>query len=312
MPPASADAKASASFGSDERKVFFLSGGNIWSVVVADKYNRIIAGPNNPAVQITKFTARPLVRFFHLATHSHLIFVRLAEDGKNYHLYKLFDDGSGVPQDLTPGDATIEMLGASYDGRYIYYSSNKVHKDKIDVYRYDAQQYISEMVFPNDRDFRVLAWSRDHGRLLLEDPTSGQLMLYDIISTERKPLVKPQSGRYVHALMDPQNHQLVVIERIGSENVERETSIGSDVWKDVAKGEITWVDFSANGKYVIVEEAGKWAVREIGGGELPLPAGAKPLAIAPKETMLVYLDASGKLMLFDIAKKASIELPAAK
>lgn len=310
--PSLAASEQSASFSNDEKKVFWVSGGNIYNVVIADKYSRITATPGMTPVQITKFTDRPIVRAFHLTTRLEVIFVRLAENGKDYHLYRVHDDGSGSIEDLTPGDQTIELLGSSYNGRYVYYSSNKIHKDKVDVYRYDTQQFTSDLVFPNDKNWRVLAWTRDHARLLIENPESGELVLYDIVSTERKPLVKPANGTYLHAIMDPTNHELLVLEKMGNETVERSTAVGANAWKDVAKGDISWIDYSPNGKYVILEEAKKWAVRDIAGGsDVALPSGAKPIAIAPKETMLLYSlsdDGKLKLYLYDIAKKSSIEI----
>ena len=310
--PALSATEQSASFASDEKKVFWVSGGNVYSLVIADKYGRITATPGMAATQVTKFTDRPIARAFHLTTRMELVYVRLADNGKDYHLYRIKDDGSGNAEDLTPGDQTIELLGSSYNGRYIYYSSNKIHKDKVDVYRYDTQQFTSDLVFPNDKDWLVLAWTRDHARLLIENPTSGELVLYDIVSTERKPLVKPASGAYLHAILDPTNHELIVLDKMNGEVVERSATVGADTWKDVAKGDINWVDYSPNGKYVIVEESKKWSVREIATGiDVALPAGAKPLSIAPKETMLLYSLADGaksKLYLFDIAKKSSIEI----
>ncbi|GEM_PF-2420630 len=321
LPPLSAGETANAGFSNDEKKVFYLTKDgsieNIWSRVIADKYNRIVAGPTNPPVQVTKFTDRGIARFFHLLNLPEIVYMRLTDNGKDYHVYRIKDDGSEL-QDLTPAPAgvTSEIIGASYNGRYVYYTENLVNRDKVDVYRYDTQQFISELVFPNDRDFKVLAWSRDHGRLLLEDPSSGELLLYDIISTERTPLVKPTTGKFSRAIIDPTNHELLVLEKEGENTVERSTQLSSIAFKDVAKGDFDWVDYSPNGKYVIVEEGKKWFVKEISTGtSIPLPEGAKPIAIAPKETLLLYSlseAGSNKLFLYDIVKKASVELAVLK
>ena len=324
LPPLAEDKSIYASFSNDEKKIFFLSKdgsgvANIWSMTIADKYNRIIAGPNNPQVQVTKFTDRGPARMLHLLNLPEILYMRLTDNGKDYHIYRLKDDGSGQPQDFTPGGdgITSEMIGASYNGRFVYYTQNLVNRDKVDTYRYDAKQYVTDLVFPNDKDYRVLAWSRDHGKLLVEDPHAGDLMMFDIVSTERTPLVKPANGRFVHALMDPTNHDLIVVEKDGDHNVERETGIGSSAWKDIGKGNITWVDYSPNGKYVVVNEGDKWSVKETASGtELMLPANARPVAIAPQETLLLYVIAQGdgtsKLFLYDIGKKASTELATLK
>ena len=305
-------------FSNDEKKVFYLSkeGGvpNIWCMTVADKYGRIIAVPANPPVQVTKFTDRGVARFLHLLNKDEVLYMRMAENGKDYHIYRLKDDGTGTPQDLTPGaeGVTSEIIGASYNGRYVYYTNNKVNHDKLDTYRYDCNQYVTDLVFPNDKDFRTLAWSRDHGSLLVEEPATGSLMLFNIESTERTPLVKPANGRYQEALMDPSNHELIVLEKNGTETTERSMDIASKTWKDVAKGDFTSIDFSTNGKYQIVEEGKKWSVKEAATGTtVSLPDGAQPLSIAPKETMLVYglpqADAE-ELYLYDISKKSSVKL----
>jgi hypothetical protein len=319
MPPVSEDKSVHAGFSNDEKQIFYISDvkgvPNIFRMTIADKYGRIIAGPGNPPVQVTKFTDRGVVRMIHLLNLPEIIYMRATENGKDYHIYRMKDDGTNEPQDLTPAatGVTTEIIGASYNGRFVYYTENKVNHDKVDTYRYDTQQYTTDMVFPNDKDYRVLAWSRDHGKLLVEDPHAGDLMMFDIVSTERTTLVKPTNGRYIHALMDPSNHNLIVIEKVNGQNIERAMEIGSNVWKDFAQGDIMWVDFSPNGKYTVVEDGNKWSVREVAtGADVPLPPGAQPAAIAPKEILLLYTTPVGantsKLFLYDIGKKASFEL----
>jgi len=303
-----------AQFSNDEKKAFYLNGDgkveNIWSVIVADKYGRIIAGPKNPPVQITKFTDRGVVRFFHLLGSPDILFMRATENGKDFHIYRIADDGSGTPQDITPGPegVTNEIIGASYNGRYIYYTSNKVNRDKTDVYRYDTQQYTSEDVFPNDKDYVALAWSRDQTKLLMQRPSTGELSLYDMETTERDPITLPSPAPILEALLDPANQNLIVLQQNDNSTIERERPFPSGEWKDVAASDITSLDFSPGGKYEIVEAENKWSVRDAATGTaLPLPEGANPIAISPKETMLLYT-IGPKLYLYDIAKNASVEL----
>jgi Tol biopolymer transport system component len=323
FPPLAKEKSMSVGFSNDEKKVFYLSndGGvaNIWSVTIADKYGRIIAGPNNPPMQVTKFTDRGIVRMFHLLNFPEILYMRLTNNGKDYHIYRIKDDGTGEPQDLTSGGdgVTSEIIGASYNGRFVYYTENAVNHDKVDTYRYDTQQFTTDLVFPNDKDYRVLAWSRDHGRLLVEDPHAGDLLMFDISSTDRAPLLKPANGPFIDALMDPTNHKLIVVEKEGDQNVEREIDLDSKVSNIIATGNINWVDYSPNGKYEVVDNGGIWSIKEVASGaEVMLPAGAHSIEIAPKETMLLYTIAQGnngsKLFLYDIGKKASIELAAMK
>lgn len=293
LPPIATDTRIGASFSHDEKKVFYLSEGNIYSLSIADKYSRITATPGMTPTPVTKFSDNPIVRCFHLVNRAEIVFMRLAANGKDYHIYRLAGDGSGTPKDLTPSvgageDANSEMIGLSYNGRYVYYTANKVHKDKVDCYRYDTQQYTSDLVFPNDRDWSVLSWTRDQRKILIERPSStGTLMLYDIESTDRTRVSDPGStATYTGALLDPAG------------NVVLQT--------------VTWSDYSPNGKYLIFDDGDKWRVHDVAANaDLPLPATARPLAIAPKETMLVYAD-GGKIYLYDIAKKASTELASVK
>jgi hypothetical protein len=315
LPPISKTAGSSeAQFSNDEKKVFYTTGDgpvkNIWSVLIADKWGGIIAGPKNPPVQITKFTERGVARFFHLLTRPEILYMRATENGKDFHIYRIADDGSGVPQDLTPGPegVTNEIIGASYNGRYVYYTSNKVNRDKTDVYRYDTQQYTSDIVFPNDKDYKALGWTRDQTKLILEFPETGALSFYDIESTTREPIAMPSNTPVLEALIDPTTQNLIVLQKSGESTIERSHPIGSGEWKDIATGDMTSIDFSVGGKYEIVNAGNKWSVREAAiGAVLPLPEGANPIAIAPKETMMLYT-MDTKLYLYDITKKASTEL----
>jgi len=144
--------------------------------------------------------------------------------------------------------------------------------------------------------------------LLIQDPHSGELTLYDVISTERMPLAKPMNGTYQQAIMDPTNHELIVLEKTGEQVAEKARPISTGEWHEISKGDLNWIDYSPNGKFVIVQEGKKWIVKEIASGTtLDLPEGARPLAIAPKETLLTYTS-NGKLFLYDIVKKVSYEL----
>ncbi len=315
LPPISASiGSPEAQFSNDEKKVFYLSGDgkveNIWSVVVADKYGRIIAGPKNPPVQITKFTDRGVVRFFHLLGSPDILYMRATDNGKDFHIYRIPDDGSGAPQDITPDPdgVTNIIIGASYNGRYVYYTNNKVNRDKTDVYRYDTQQYTSEDVFPNDKDYVALAWSRDQTKLLMQRPSTGALSLYNMETTERDPIALPNSDPLVEAILDPASQNIIVLQKNGNSTVERERPISSGDWKAVATSDITSLDFSPSGKYEIVQAGNNWLVNNAAtGATLPLPDGSSPVAIAPKETMLLYT-IGPKLSLYDIAKNVSTEL----
>jgi hypothetical protein len=329
LPPVDTNHTIGACFSNDEKKVFYLSkdvGGiaNIWGMTVADKYARIITGPANPPAQITKFSDRSIVRFFHLLNRAEILYMRLADDGKDYHIYKINDDGSGQPEDLTPGGDGVmsEIIGASYNGKFVYYTNNKVTRDKVDVYRYDTQQFTSDLVFPNDKDYKAIAWTRDQKKLLMEDSSNRSYMIYDIETTERTPIDIPSDKNITSVGLDPRDSlsstgyklQMLGFRFYPNQNEKVDTI----KMKNMMMKSAFEIDYSANCKYTMSRingTSGSWCVKEATTGTcLSLPEGGHPLTIAPKETMLVYSLPSpspgnaSKIFLYDIAKNSSTEL----
>ena len=313
----------SVSFSNDEKKLTYVSKEkgvtNVYMIPFADKYGRITANASTPAVPVTAFTDRGVIRSLHLLTLPEILFMRAEPNGLDAHLFRTKDDGTGTPMDLTPGGAgtTSEMIGASYNGRFVYYRENLQSHDKVDTYRYDAQQYVNDLVFPNDKDYIVEAWSRDHARLLVEDPANGAQMLFDIASTERTPLAKPATGRYVTAVLDPTNTKLIVLEATATPgtNAMRELTIATGEWKELGTGTYRSIDYSPNGKYMILEDAtGARTLRETATGTaVSLPEGAELLAVSPKETLIAYglkqpAGGATRLFLYDPTKKQSTEI----
>ena len=308
--------KPEAQFSNDEKKVFFLNGTggveNIWSAIIADKWGGIIAGPKNPPVQITKFTDHGVARFLHLLGSADLIYMRATENGKDYHIYRIADNGSGSPQDLTPGPEGITniILGASYNGRYIYYSSNKINRDKTDVYQYDTQQNISENVFPNDKDYIALAWTRNQTKLLMQRPSTGALSIYDMETTDREPITPPNLDSVLEATLDPISQDILLLMRHSGSTVEYGRPFASGSWKQVPEDGADWFDFSPGAKYEILRYGNAWQVRDRASvTALPLPSGSIPLEFNSKETMLLYAmpanNGASQLYLYDISKKSS-------
>lgn len=289
MPPVSGN-EVSAQFSDDGKKIFFLKFdngvGNIWSEVVLDKYGGVIAGKSAPA-QITHFTDRGIVRFLHLLNKPDIAFMRLSANGKDYHIYLLKDDGSGDAQDLTPGTdgITNQIAGASANGWYIYYTSNAVHSNKLDLYRYDTRQYTSDIVFPNDKDYTVLAWTKDQSKLVLEDTTAHSMSYYDIETTSKTPIAL-KSGEF--GLFNPISESI-------------------DVFPQARTG--LEVHYSPDLKFSWNRAPGMdWNLTELGTNKsVPLPPHSIPFGFSPKENFLLFGN-SGKLYLYDIAKNSSNEI----
>jgi hypothetical protein len=248
--------------------------------------------------------------------------MRLADDGKDYHIYRIKDDGSGQPEDLTPGPegVTSEIIGASYNGKYVYFTNNKVSHDKVDVYRYDTQQFSSDLVFPNDKDYKVLAWTRDQKRLLIEDSSSRSYMIYDIETTERTPIDIPSDKNITSVGLDPRDSLSSTgyeLQMLGFKFYPNPTeNVDTIRMKNMMMKSAFEIDYSANCKYSMSRihgTSGTWCVKESATGtSLSIPEGGHPLSIAPKGTMLIYsLPSSGnasKIFLYNIAKNSSTEL----
>lgn len=182
MPPVTPETAQMLSFSNDEKFVYYLSqetgGGNIYRVSVK----------GGAPQQITKYTDGWVLRPIHAAGKPLVIFMRPMTPGQfDFHLFVVSNDGASAPRDLTPGNGKVEMLGASYNGRYVYYTWNKTSADKFDVYRYDVNQNISELVFTNDKDYKAVTWSKDQTKLVLMDPANSAMTKYDIVTTEIAP-----------------------------------------------------------------------------------------------------------------------------
>lgn len=174
MPTIGPNSGYDISFSQDEKFVYYLSAetgtSNIFRVPIK----------GGPAQQITKFTDAPVVRAMHMLGRGYVVFMKSkSASDSDYHIYRLLDDGSGEALDITPSGPGVRstIIGASYNGQFIYYTENKENLAKLDCYRYDNNQNISQLDLPNDKDYQVMAWSRDHSNLLVKDPADQSVSL---------------------------------------------------------------------------------------------------------------------------------------
>jgi WD40 repeat protein len=316
LPPLATEKSLNASFSQDEKQVFYLAKSEAG---IANIYRIPIKG--GAPVAVTTYTNAPIVRAFHFTNRPYVAYMQAkTKEGTDYHIYRVADDGKGGPLDLTPTEPGVEniIIGASYNGMYIYYTSNKENRGKIDVYRYDTQQFVSELVFPNDKDYQVLAWTRDHMKLLVLDPGPGSISLFDVVTTQRQKLADPYAGgKFDWAVLDPSGHSLFVLETISGSTTEKQLDIASTVWKTLGTVDLKSLDYSPNGKFLLSSDGHKTSVKEIATQtELGLPNEAEHIAIAPKETLVLYTttDAAGamSLHLYDITKKTTLDLVTVK
>ena len=171
--PLSSDTTSlNAFFSNDDKRVMYLgkaaSGfANIYA------YDLKATG----STQITDVSDGSIVKFYQVPNKPLLIYMK-ASAGKptDYHLYKIANIPKGAPEDLTPTKEGVSniMLGASYNGRYVYYSSNKSNFTKTDFYRYDIAQNISELVFANDKNYELMSWTKDQNLVLLKEPLTSR------------------------------------------------------------------------------------------------------------------------------------------
>lgn len=316
LPPIGPHSAYDISFSHDEKFVFYISSES----GVANVYRVPVKG--GPAQQVTKFTDAPVVRAMHMLGRNYVVYMRAkTPSDSDYHIYRILDDGTGDILDITPFAAGVRstIIGASYNGQFIYYTSNKEKASKIDCYRYDNNQNISQLDLPNDKDYRVMAWSRDHARLLVQDPKDEALFFFNIETTDRKLQTTPASGEhYLEALMTPDNHQLIVLKQMSGGMQVVHADVGSTSWSNDEAGDIARVDFSPNGKFRFVQHFnGTIDVSNVATKDNITFSGS-PIAIgiAPKESLIAYVvsDAAGarKLMLLNVEKKTSTELATTK
>jgi Tol biopolymer transport system component len=236
----------------------------------------------------------------------------------DHHIFRLKLDGISTEEDVTPVTGTLNtILGQSYTGRYIYYSSFQKSRNKTDFYRYDAQQNISELVLANDKNFTVHAWSRDQKRLLVENPATKELIIVDVTSTDRFPIYTPLGAKHiVSAGWSPDNKEILVLEHsdAGAElrriPMTSTTTVGENI-QVIKEGNISSYNLSPTGKYITLSDGEKDSIYEFATmAPLILPEGAKTVVFNARETLALYHTTTGAKFLYDIAKQTSRELVA--
>lgn len=309
LPSSSEDKGVSAYFSQDDKKIFYIAPN-------ANGVKNVMSYELKGAVtsEVTKYET-PVLRVIPVLSRANIIIMKASESG-NIHLYRIKNDGS-EELDITTSKAGIsyELLGTSYNGKYVYYSAKGT---KTDYYRYDASQNISEVILPNDKDFKLLAWSRDQQRILLQEPKTSEVLIYTIETTERNQLYMPISGKKVASVcFSGDNKQLFVLEtgdgktELRSVNMSSPSTIGEQV-KPVDDILPTRFDVSTNGKFIFVYKQGLMVVKDAATFADVLSASDITEVIAnPKETFLLLTkESSGikTIQLYDIAKKTTADI----
>jgi Tol biopolymer transport system component len=180
LPALSPETSQILSFSQDEKYVIYAATEN----GVSNVYRVSVKGGTPEAV--TSFTDGKVLRPISTVGKNWVVFMRPTVGESDYHLFRTSQDGKIAPQDVTPTKAGVNnvIVGASYNGRYVYYTSNQTSADKNDVYRYDVWQNISELVFANPKDFKPVSWNKEQTKVTLRDPSTSKMTMYDINTTE--------------------------------------------------------------------------------------------------------------------------------
>lgn len=308
LPNPSEDKGISTYFSQDDKKIFYIAPNeNVVKNVMSYELKGAITS------EVTKYGS-PVLRAIPVLSRPNLIIMKASESG-DIHLYRIKNDGS-EELDITPSAAGTnhELLGSSYNGKYIYYS--RIGK-KTDYFRYDASQNISETILPNDKDFKLLAWSRDQQRILLQEPRTSEVLIYTIETTERNQLYMPVSGKRVAAAcFSADNKQLFVLEsgdgktELRSVNMSSPSTIGEQV-KPLDDSPNRY-DVSTNGKFIFVYKQGLVTVKDaVTFADVFSASDIVEVISNPKETLLLLTKEStgGKtIQLYDIAKKTTVDI----
>lgn len=309
LPPSNVGSQLSTYFSQDDKKVLYIASN-------AAGVKNVMSYELKGAVtsEITKYDT-PVLRMIQVLSRANLILMRASESG-DIHLYRVKNDGS-EELDITPAAKGInhELLGSSYNGKYIYYS--RIGK-KTDYFRYDASQNISELILPNDKDFSLLGWSRDQQRILLQDPKTSEVLIYTIETTERNQLYYPVSGKkVVSSCFSADSKKLFVLEsadgrtELRSVSMSTPSTLGEEVKPIDVESPISF-SLSTNGKYIIIYQQGMVTIKDASTyADVCTSTDVSNVVVNPKESLLLMTKVSAGstvIQLYDIAKKTTTDL----
>ena len=270
LPALSPETSQILSFSNDEKFVIYAATEN----GVSNIYRIAVKGGTPEA--ITNYTDGKVIRPISTVGKNWVVYMRPTAGESDFHLFRVSQDGKIAAQDVTPTKPGVNnvIVGASYNGRYVYYTSNQTSADKHDVYRYDVWQNISELVFANPKDFQPVSWNKEQTKVALHEPATGKLSSYDINTTE--------------------------IAEVNS-------------LTEFASNDVTLPERSINGRFGILRSKEGVSVTDNNSKEaLAFEAAPSTVGIAPKETQIAYTvaqrDGSTKLFLYDVTKKTSTML----
>ncbi|TQF67563.1 S9 family peptidase [Pseudoalteromonas luteoviolacea] len=119
-----------------------------------------------------------------------LLFTRDNNGNERFHVFVRHEDGK--VHDLTPGkDVRARFVGFSNNEDAFYILSNKRDQRFMDLYRFDAKTYESELIYKNDKNLSVERVSETDRYIALVNAQGNKdsdLFLLDLNSPEAKPV----------------------------------------------------------------------------------------------------------------------------
>ena len=123
-----------------------------------------------------------------------LVCTRDIGGNERYQLFLASCDGAVVRR-ISQDPQAIHHFGAwDRQGKKVSYTSNERDGVHFDVYVQDLDDLVSRLVFQTEGNFRVLAWSPDGGKLILDNEISSShtpLYYLDLDSGQARPLTPP-------------------------------------------------------------------------------------------------------------------------
>jgi dipeptidyl aminopeptidase/acylaminoacyl peptidase len=246
------EAIGGSSFSHDEKLILYSSK----KTGIYNAYTVPVEGGEPVQVTDSKTNSIFAVSFF---PNDNRILYRSDQGGNEInHIYLRNEDGS--IKDLTPGDKARSLFyGWSHDEESFFYGSNKRNPKFMDVYEMNIETFAPAMIYKNDEGIDVGAISNDKRYFALTKTITNnntEMYLYDRETKKLTHLTKHEGDvSYSPQTFSPDSKYLLYLTDEGSEftHVRRYDIAAATSEKiDEAPWDISFTDFSWNGKYRVV------------------------------------------------------------
>ena len=239
-------------FSADEKHILFSSNQN----GIFNAYSMPVTGGD--VRQLTWSIANQTYGLSFFPGDSRVLLSHDREGNENYHHYVLQSDGS--ERDITPGEnVRANYYRESADRRYFYSSTNQRDPCLFDVYKTSFTTLEREMIFQDMVGYQFAHISPNEKYIAFIKPNTREdsdIYLYDL-QTREMSHITPHDDLVLFkcALFDPDARFLYCITNEGREfeYVKRyELATGKSEVFEVDPWDITYISFSAKGKYRVI------------------------------------------------------------